>query len=60
MDRYDVIGLGYCSDDYLGIVPHITPFDGDTVTMLDFAHDGGGPVSTTPRRAVIPCRPCAQ
>jgi ribokinase len=46
MDRYDVIGLGYCSDDYLGIVPHITPFDGDTVTMLDFAHDGGGPVST--------------
>ncbi|MGQ9517142.1 MAG: carbohydrate kinase family protein [Anaerolineae bacterium] len=46
MEHYDVIGLGYCSDDYLGIVPHITPFDGDTVTMRDFAHDGGGPVST--------------
>lgn len=46
MECYDVIGLGYCSDDYLGIVPHITPFDGDTVTMQDFAHDGGGPVST--------------
>lgn len=43
---YDVIGLGYCSEDYLGLVSAIAPFDGDTVSMLDFARDGGGPVST--------------
>ena len=44
--RYDVIGLGYCSADYLGVVPGVPAFDADTVNMAEFATDGGGPVST--------------
>ena len=42
----DVVGLGYCSLDYLGIVPGRPEFDVDTVTLSDFARSGGGPVST--------------
>jgi len=42
----DVVGLGYCSWDYLGIVDHIPDFDAPTVSMGDFASSGGGPVST--------------
>lgn len=44
--QFDVLGLGYCSADYLGIVPHIPSFEQDTISMADFATDGGGPVST--------------
>jgi sugar/nucleoside kinase (ribokinase family) len=43
---FDVIGMGYCSDDYLGVTPQLAAFDGDTVSMTAFARDGGGPVST--------------
>ena len=43
---FDVIGLGYCSDDYLAITPQITPFDHDPGTLSEFMRDGGGPVST--------------
>jgi sulfofructose kinase len=42
----DVVGLGYCSLDYLGIVPGRPEFDADTVSLGDFAKSGGGPVST--------------
>jgi ribokinase len=38
--------LGYCSLDYLGIVPGRPEFDVDTVSLSDFAQSGGGPVST--------------
>jgi sulfofructose kinase len=43
---FDVIGLGYCSDDYLAITPRITPFDHDPGMLTEFVRDGGGPVST--------------
>ena len=42
----DVVGLGYCSLDYLGIVPGRPDFDVDTVSLDDFAKNSGGPVST--------------
>ncbi|TEU15666.1 MAG: carbohydrate kinase [Anaerolineales bacterium] len=42
----DVVGLGYCALDYLGIVPGQPEFDVDTVSLSDFAKSGGGPVST--------------
>lgn len=42
----DVVGLGYCAWDYLGIVDHIPEFDAPTVDLLDFATSGGGPVAT--------------
>lgn len=41
-----VVGLGYCSWDYLGILSDIPDFDAPTETMSDFAISGGGPVST--------------
>ncbi|MGC8786467.1 MAG: carbohydrate kinase family protein [Anaerolineae bacterium] len=44
--RLDVIGLGYCSWDYLGIVDHIPEFEAPTVSLTDFATSGGGPVAT--------------
>lgn len=42
----DVVGLGYCSWDYLGILDEIPAFDAPTVSLDDFAISGGGPVST--------------
>jgi sugar/nucleoside kinase (ribokinase family) len=42
----DVIGLGYCVWDYLGIIAEIPEFDAPTATLDDFAISGGGPVST--------------
>ncbi len=42
----DVVGLGYCSWDYLGILEEIPAFDAPTVSLDDFAISGGGPVST--------------
>jgi ribokinase len=46
MPLLDVVGLGYCSWDYLGIVDHIPSFDAPTASLKDFAISGGGPVST--------------
>ena len=46
MPPREVVGLGYCSWDYLGILNDIPDFDAPTETMLDFAISGGGPVST--------------
>lgn len=45
-DTLDVVGLGYCSWDYLGIVDRIPEFDSPTVDLVDFAASGGGPVAT--------------
>jgi sulfofructose kinase len=42
----DVVGLGYASWDYLGIVPGPPVFDADTMTLAGFASCGGGPVAT--------------
>ena len=44
--RLDVVGLGYCSWDYLGVLDQIPEFDAPTVSLSDFAISGGGPVST--------------
>jgi ribokinase len=46
MKSCDVVGLGYCSYDYLAVVPQRPEFDADTQSLADFATDGGGPVST--------------
>ena len=46
MPPCEVIGLGYCSWDYLGILDHIPDFDAPTESMSDFAISGGGPVAT--------------
>ena len=47
MGVLDVVGLGYASWDYLGIVPRPPVFDADTMTLTGFARCGGGPVATT-------------
>ncbi len=46
MRALDVVGLGYASWDYLGIVPAPPVFDADTMTLARFASCGGGPVAT--------------
>jgi len=43
---FDVVGLGYCSNDHLGIIPHIPSFDSNTVDLVAFHRDSGGPVAT--------------
>jgi len=42
----DVVGLGYCAWDHVGIVDHVPEFDTPTVSLADFVASGGGPVST--------------
>lgn len=44
--RRDIVGIGYCSYDYLAIVPERPDFDADAMTLGDLKTDGGGPVST--------------
>ncbi len=43
---FDVVGLGYCSWDYVGVIERIPAFDSPTVSLLDFSSSGGGPVAT--------------
>jgi sulfofructose kinase len=45
MSRFDVVGLGYCSLDYLSIVDTYPPVDSKT-EILRFAEEGGGPTAT--------------
>lgn len=40
----DVVGLGFTSLDYLGLVPHLPGLD-EGAPLLDFARQGGGPVA---------------
>ncbi len=44
--KCDIVGIGYCSYDYLAIVPERPDFDADAMTLADMKTDGGGPVST--------------
>lgn len=41
----DVVGLGYCSLDYLLRIPRVPDFE-EGAQVSDFAVDGGGPVAT--------------
>ncbi|MBI3990788.1 MAG: carbohydrate kinase family protein, partial [Candidatus Omnitrophica bacterium] len=43
--KFDVIGLGCCSTDFLGVVPAHPPID-VKMQLLDFSQQGGGPVAT--------------
>ena len=45
MKKYDYVGLGFCSNDYLALVPEI-PIDGK-VRMLKHLVQGGGPAATS-------------
>jgi sulfofructose kinase len=42
----DVVGLGACAWDLIGVVEHIPDFDSPTLSLADLAASGGGPVST--------------
>ena len=46
MKRFDVIGVGYSSVDYLGIVDIYPPPADVKMPMSEFAKQGGGPVAT--------------
>jgi len=41
MKPFDVVGLGYCNIDYLGIAPHYPALD-EKVKLLEFTRQGGG------------------
>ncbi len=42
----DVVGLGYCAWDHIGVIDRIPAFDSPTVSLHDFTTSGGGPVAT--------------
>lgn len=42
---YDVIGLGLCTHDYIGIIPRMPSFE-DSVRMGKSSEQGGGPAAT--------------
>jgi sulfofructose kinase len=42
----DVVGLGYCAWDYVGVVDQVPEFDAPTMSLPDFVASGGGPVAT--------------
>lgn len=42
--KIDIIGIGYCSLDYMGVVSHI-PID-SKVEIKNLSHQGGGPAAT--------------
>jgi sulfofructose kinase len=43
--RFDAVGLGTATVDYVGLVPHF-PEPDDKLPMLEFVRDGGGLVAT--------------
>jgi len=45
MQTYDVVGVGYCAVDYLGIVPRYPAVD-EKVGMTEFVRQGGGITAT--------------
>jgi len=45
MKHFDVVGLGYCAVDYLGIVPRYPEID-VKIELLDFVKQGGGIIAT--------------
>lgn len=44
--RFDVVGIGYSSVDYLGIVPRYPPEADEKTEMMEFSMQGGGPAAT--------------
>ncbi|MBO7741925.1 MAG: ribokinase, partial [Victivallales bacterium] len=44
MERFDIIALGFCSNDYLALLPEI-PID-SKVQILEHLVQGGGPAAT--------------
>ncbi len=42
---YDVIGLGFCAHDHIGIIPRMPSFE-DSVKMVKSSEQGGGPAAT--------------
>lgn len=45
MQTYDVVGVGYCAVDYLGIVPRYPNVD-EKMAMTEFIRQGGGITAT--------------
>lgn len=45
MKRFDVVGVGYCAVDYLGIVPRFPEID-EKIQMEEFSRQGGGITAT--------------
>ncbi len=45
MPKFDVVGVGCCAVDYLGIVPHYPKLD-VKMELMEFSKQGGGPVGT--------------
>ncbi|MHB1001713.1 MAG: carbohydrate kinase family protein [Armatimonadota bacterium] len=45
MKRFDVVGVGYCNVDYLGIIPRYPSLD-EKMQMLEFSRQGGGVTAT--------------
>lgn len=44
-EPFDVVGIGYCAVDYLGIVPKYPALD-EKVLMTEFTRQGGGLIAT--------------
>ena len=44
-EKIDFVGLGFCSNDYLAVLPHI-PMD-SKVQILEHLIQGGGPGATS-------------
>lgn len=42
--RFDVVGLGYCAVDYIGMVPEYPALD-DKMQLTEFTRQGGGPTA---------------
>lgn len=45
MKQFDVVGLGYCNVDYMGIVPRYPELD-EKIGMVEFLKQGGGVTAT--------------
>ena len=44
MEKFDIVALGFCSNDYLALLPEI-PID-NKVQILEHLVQGGGPAAT--------------
>jgi len=43
--KFDAVGIGYCTADYVGVVSHY-PEEDEKLTMLEFTQQGGGLTAT--------------
>ena len=51
----DYVGIGFCSNDYLSVLPHI-PYD-SKVQMVEHLVQGGGPAATATVAAAVSASP---